>query len=84
MIEFAVVPKDESVGRWVLAVDPVHDKLLITGEDSSLRWVLTADCKFLKAKNPELPLPVVVVQAPKDQIVVPHVQLGSGPNGRQH
>ena len=84
MIEFAVVVNGESTGRWVLAIDSIHDKVLLTADDQSLRWVLRTDCKFLKARNPELPLPVVVVQPQKEQIVVPHVQLKGGPNGRQH
>ena len=82
MIEFAVVVQGEPQGRWVLAVDVVHNKLLITGDDNTLRWVLTADCKFLKARNPELPIPVVVVQPQKEHIVVPHIGLNAHGNGR--
>lgn len=92
MLEFAVQLPRETVGRWVLAVDAVGNRLLIVGDDKSMRWVAIADCQFLKCKNPEAPLAVVVVQPQKDQIVVPYGQLkggpgsrpGAGPNGRQN
>lgn len=81
MLAFAVLIKDEEQGRWVLAVDSVHDKLLVTGDNQSLRWVLTADCKFLKAMTPEAPQPVVIVQ-PHQPVVVPQLRIGNQGNGR--
>ena len=82
MLDFAVQVKGEAQGRWVLAVDSVHDKLLVTRDDNSLRWVLTSDCKLLKARNPELPIPVVMVKEQKEHIVLPHLGLNAHGNGR--
>ena len=73
MPEFAFQVEGETVGRWVLAIDPVGDRLLVTNDEKSLLWVELSQCKFLKARNPELPVPVVVVQEPK-QLTIPSAQ----------
>ena len=83
MLEFAVVLEGENVGRWVLAVDAARNLFLIVNGDKSLQWVPMADCTFLKARNPDRPTPVLVAQPEESQIVVPHVQVKSGPNGSQ-
>ena len=83
MLEFAVQIQGDSKGRWVLAVDAVGERFLIANDDKSLQWVDMTRCHLLKAKNPELPLPVVMVHPPtaQDQLVVPQMQMKGGPNG---
>ena len=57
-MEFAVQVKDlDKAGRarWVLAVDAVGERLLITHDDRSLHWVALADCQFVKASTPDTP-----------------------------
>lgn len=82
MLEFAVQVRGEDIGRWVLAVDPVGDRLLITSDDRTLRWVDIADCKFLKARNLDIPLPVVITQLCPHQTYWLGSVLQDGPNGR--
>ena len=82
MLEFAVTVKSETVGRWVLAVDAVGDRFLVANDDKSLRWVDIGDCKLLKARNPELPLPVIAVQPQKDGLVRAGGPLQGKMNGR--
>lgn len=82
MLEFAVrAPWDkEGAGRWVLAVDPVGERLLLTDSENALRWVPMKDCKFLKIKNPEAVQPVMMVQ-PQQQpppLALPKLTLNGG------
>jgi hypothetical protein len=73
MIEFAVKVKgihdveDEDKATWVLAVDPVGDRLLIVHDDQSLHWHPMDDCKFVKARTPDQPLVVLPVQPQRTQ-----------------
>ena len=79
MIEFAVQIEGEANGRWVLAVDPAGERLLIANEDRTLRWVPMAECKFLKASTPDVPRLVVPVQGQQPQkIAMPVLHLNGG------
>ena len=79
-MDFAVKFEDEDVGRWVLFVDPIGERFLIDDPENAFRWVPMANCRLLTAKNPDMPLPVVVVNQ-KPKITVPSLQLGDGPQG---
>ena len=64
-MDFAVQVKGLDTGtnaRWVLAVDAVGERVLITHDDRSLHWVPIDECKFVKASPPDTPRPVVVVK----------------------
>ena len=80
-MEFAIqLPTDaEGQGHWVLAVDPVGERLLLAGEDKTMQWVPVKDCKFLKARNPDMPQPVIAVQ-PQAQptLALPSLRLNGG------
>ena len=54
-MEFAVRLSDEAPdkGYWVLFVDADRERLLIGGENGSLRWVNTADCFVVRAVTPD-------------------------------
>lgn len=73
MVEFAI--KVHSFGldkpQWVLAVDPVGERLLILHNDQSMHWYPLAVCTFVKAQTPDQPLVVMAVQPqkPKQQVV---------------
>lgn len=70
MLEFAVSVKDvtkEGEATWVLAVDPVGERLLICHEDKSMRWHPLADCTFVKAASPDVPRMVLPVQQKQPQ-----------------
>ena len=80
-MDFAVQVDGEEQGRWVLAVD--GDRLLIADDNSKrLRWVAMADCKFVRAANPEMPRPMVLVQPQAAQaaqkIALPQLHIGNG------
>ena len=65
MLEFAVTVKgitQEKQAKWVLAVDPVGERLLIVHEDKSLHWHPMVDCMFVKAASADMPRAVVIVQ----------------------
>ena len=65
MLEFAVTVEGitkEGQAQWVLAVDPVGERLLIVHEDSSLAWHPMSACRFAKLVPPDAPRPVVPVQ----------------------
>ena len=64
MNEFAVrvEGEDEHRGYWVLALDMERDRLLISTPENRLRWVRFEDCYVIKAINPEMPRPIMVVQ----------------------
>ena len=67
-------------GRWVLAVDPIGDRLLIPYEDKTLHWHDMADCKFRTMADPVGVTPVVVVKPgpdPLSALTLPP----TGPNG---
>ncbi len=73
----------EGQGAWVLAVDPVGERILTAlQDDNSLRWYPMADCKFVRLINPEAPLPVIAVQpAPESKIVMPDLKTWGGNHG---
>lgn len=85
MIEFAVQIEGEEKGRWVLAVDPIGERLLTTNEDQTLRWVDMSTCRVIKAANPEIARPVVVMQPPPqqqkigDRLTLPRVEINGRP-----
>ena len=66
MADFAVkvaeLDGDTDRCRWVLAVDPVGDRLLVVHEDRTLHWHPMDDCTFAKMVPPDGPVPVVAVQ----------------------
>ncbi len=73
-MDFAVgVPgvTEEGQALWVLAVDPIGERVLVGYGDGSLHWHPTADCTFAKAVNPEAPRMVIPVQ-PQQPIVLPN------------
>ena len=78
-MEFAVrIPLDApDRARWVLDVDPVGERLLLTGEDRTLYWVPMADCEFAKAASPDQPRAVVPIQ-PQQQSQLRPVTLAPG------
>lgn len=63
----------EEQARWVLAVDPTGERLLIAHEDQSLHWHPMGECKFARMRDPLAVQPVVVAtpQGKGPQIVVP-------------
>ncbi len=79
MIAFAVQIKGitaEGQARWVLAIDPVGDRLLVSYDDRTLHWHPFDECAFARMADPTAVQPVVVVKpATGNGIVVP------GPNG---
>lgn len=80
-MHFAVQIEGESIGRWVLAVD--GDRLLVTDAENRLRWVPIAQCKLLKATNPDMPQPVMVVQPQQNPLALPHLKLDGGQRLRE-
>jgi hypothetical protein len=65
MMPFLVEVKgltEEGKGKWVLAVDPAGDRLLLVGEDKSLHWYPMAECTFYGTFPPGTPQPVVIVE----------------------
>ena len=75
MMEFAVKVEgldDESHARWVLAVDPPGERLLIAHADGALEWVAMTKCRFVKVVSPDVPRLVRVLQTePQPSIAVP-------------
>ena len=67
-MEFAVTVKGDppEKARWVLAVDPASERLLVTGDDRMLHWVRMEDCKFAKVADPDQPRPVISVKPQPD------------------
>ena len=64
MIEFAVIVRSFGLGKpkWVLAVDPVGERLLIVHDDQSMYWYPLSVCTFVKAQTPDNPRLVLAVQ----------------------
>ena len=64
MIEFAVTFEgiEEGKARWVLVVDPVGERLLLSTEDGSFIWRPIADCKLVRAATPDQPRMMIPVQ----------------------
>ena len=79
-MDFAIKLEGEEQGRWVLHVDPIGERFLITSEDNGFRWIAMADCTLMKARNPDLPLPVIMAQ-PNQKVAVPDLRLDYGPQG---
>jgi len=72
---------EEGQALWVLAVDPIGERLLVGYGDGSLHWHPMSACTFAKAVNPEAPRMVIPVQ-PQQGIVVPKPALRAlAPNG---
>lgn len=69
-------------GRWVLAVDPVGDRLLVADVDKSLAWYPRSQCKFVFMRDPTAAQPVVVVD-PRQQQGRPSGLTLPGANGQQ-
>lgn len=58
---------EEGLSTWVLAVDPVGERLLIVhDDDKTLHWYPMKECAFVGIASPDVPRPVVAVQ-PKQQ-----------------
>lgn len=82
-MDFAVVVEGEKKGRWVLAVDPEGGRLLISSDDQSLCWVPMDKTKVIKAANPDMPQPVVVIQPqPALKLVRPQLIVNGQGRGR--
>ena len=77
-MDFAVQLEGEEQGQWVLDIDPIGERFLLVNSDGTFRWVEMSDCKLIKARNPDQPLPVVMVQQ-GPQLAIPSLHLG--PNG---
>lgn len=74
MPEFAVSVKEvtkEGQATWVLAVDPVGERLLIAHEDRTMHWHPIVDCVFAKLVPPDMPVPVFAAQPPQAQLTLP-------------
>lgn len=69
MIAFAVWHEglDEGAGTWVLAIDPVGERLLLADEEGAMAWWLQSECKLVKAATPDVPTLVMPVQMPTQQ-----------------
>lgn len=68
MLQFSVSVEgltEEGEGKWVLAVDPVGDQLLLAHNDSTLHWHPMAECTFHSTVPPNAPHPVFVVPPPQ-------------------
>ena len=71
MLAFAVSIKglhQPGEAAWVLAIDPIGDRILTAVSDGSLKWFPLEDCVFAKIVNPEGPMPVIPAQ-PTNAIV---------------
>lgn len=82
MIPF-VVSIEEGKGVWVLAVDPVGERVLgVDLETKTLIWYPMDKCRFVRILKPDEPVPVVIVQPTGPKIVAPQgVDLRHGLNG---
>lgn len=70
MLEFAVTVDGvtkEGQAQWVLAVDPVGERLLIVHDDKSMHWHPMTDCGFVKVMIPDAPRMVIPVQVQPSQ-----------------
>ena len=78
-MEFAVrvVLDAPDKARWVLAVDPVEERLLLTGDDRKLRWVPMWGCAFAKVADPRMVIPVQVQEQSKVARVTPTLVRGN-------
>ena len=45
----------EDQGTWVLGVDPVGERLLVSDAEGNMHWHALADCKLFKAATPDNP-----------------------------
>ncbi len=71
MIPF-VVSIEEGQGVWVLAVDPVGERVLgVDPETKALIWYPMDKCTFVRILKPDEPVPVVLVQPAGPKIVAP-------------
>lgn len=64
MLEFAVkVSGLDDQPRWVLAIDPVGERVLLAyGDDNAFHWHPLSDCTFTNFIPPDQPRPVIVLQ----------------------
>lgn len=72
-----VIGEEPAKGYWVLDVDAHSGSFLVANEDGTFRWLLSDKCRFVRAANPEVPRPVVLVQ-PKPGLAVPQLHVGNG------
>ena len=63
---------EEGKGRLVLALDPVGERVLLSGEDQAFYWMPLADCKLFRVATPEQPRFVIPV-SPQGQQLAPSV-----------
>lgn len=79
MTEFVVHingdPPEE--GYWVLFVDAIGERFLVSGVDQQFRWVPITECTYARGASPDVPRPVFAVQ-PQKGLVVPKLQPGNG------
>ena len=82
MIPFVVSIEGEK-GVWVLAVDPVGERVLgVNPETKKLIWHPMDKCAFVRILKPDEPVPVVLVQPAGSKIVAPQgAGLKHGLNG---
>ena len=71
MVPFAVRHDghEEGQGVWVLEVDTNNDRLLLAESHGTLYWKNISDCKLIKVQHPDMPVPVIAVQAKQDVIL---------------
>ncbi len=61
----------EGQGKWVLALDMVGDRVLLSHDDKSLHWHAMADCTFHGTIPPGTPQPMIIVQAQQPTLLRP-------------
>lgn len=75
-MDFAVMVKgrtEEGKATWVLAVDPVGERVLVAIISGVLEWVAMADCILGKLHTPDQPILVLPVQpSPAQSIAIPN------------
>lgn len=74
MLQFAVTIEgltQEGQAQWVLAIDPVGDRFLVTHEDKSLHWYPMAKCAFARMIPPDAPQAVIPVPPQQPTVLTP-------------
>jgi hypothetical protein len=70
----------EGQGKWVLAVDPEGDRVLLAHDDKTLHWYPMGDCLFHGTVPPSPVQPVMIVEpqqqgpGPGPSLLVPNRQ----------
>ncbi len=71
---------EEGKAKWVLAVDPMGERLLLVHEDRSLHWHPMDKCTFYATVPPDAPRPVFVLEPQREgqeerpKVLVPNRQ----------